>query len=110
MLLGVEAGSLVPRVTVDMADHPYIIHCVARSRNLLVVVAVGDRALCAVGALENVVSFEACAEALRRIELIVINLGLRMMVRRIARPSARLVEHLAHYHVGIRGIVIVEHR
>ena len=110
MLLGVKTCGLVPRVAVNMADHPYIIHCVARSRDLLMVVAVGYRAICAVGALENVVSVKAGAEALRRIELIVINLGLRMMVRRIARPSARLIEHLAHYHVGIRSIVIVEHR
>ena len=99
MLLGVKTGCLIPRIAVNVTNHPYVIHCITRSSNLLVIVAVGDCAVCTVRALENIVSVKASAEALRRIKLIVINLRLRMMMRRIARPSAGLIEHLAHYHI-----------
>ena len=42
MLLGVEAGGLVPGVALGVADHPDVAHLIAGGNNLLVVVAVGD--------------------------------------------------------------------
>lgn len=39
-----------------------------------------------------IVSVKADAEALRLIKFVVVDLGLRMIMRRIARPAAGLVE------------------
>ncbi len=71
-------------VAVKMSYHPNVIHLIAGCGNLLMVKAVCDVAGRAVGALVYVFTVEAGAEALLRVELIVVNLGLRMMVRRIA--------------------------
>lgn len=67
-----------------MANHPYITHFIAGRNNLLMVKAVGYEAGRALNALENIVAYKAGTKALGLIELIVVNLGLGMMVRRIA--------------------------
>lgn len=67
-----------------MANHPDVAHLISGSNNLLMVEAVGNIAGGALNALENIVAYEAGTEALGLIELIVVNLGLGMMVRRIA--------------------------
>ena len=30
-------------------------------------------------------------------------------MRRIRRPATRLIKHLAHYHIGVRGVIKVKH-
>lgn len=83
-MLGTDKScGLVPRVAVYVSYHPDIIHFISGCRSLLVVVAVGYETDGAVGCLENIVAVEAGAEALRLVELIVINLRLRVVVRRI---------------------------
>lgn len=84
MLLGIEAGGLVPGVTLGMAYHPDVAHLIAGSNNLLMVKAVGDVAGRAFNAFEYIVTDKAGTKALRLIKLIIVNLRLGVMVGRIA--------------------------
>ena len=84
VFFGIKACSLVPGVVLEMADHPYIAHFIAGCNNLLMVIAVSDVACTALSAFEYVVTDEASAEALWLVELIIVNLRLRMVVGRIA--------------------------
>ena len=84
VFFGIKACSFVPGVILEMADHPYIAHFIAGCNNLVMVIAVSDVGSGAVNAFVNIVTDEAGTEALRLVELIVVNLRLRMMVRGIA--------------------------
>ena len=84
VFLCIEACCLVPGITVNVADHPYIAHFIAGCNNLLMVVAICDVACTALCAFEYVVTDEASTEALWLVELIIVNLRLRMVVGRIA--------------------------
>ena len=84
MLGGVEARGFIPRVALGMAYHPDVAHLIAGCNNLLMVVAVGDVAGRALYTLEYIVTDKAGTEALWLVKLIVVNLRLGMMVRRIA--------------------------
>lgn len=84
MLFGIKAGGFVPGVALGVTNHPDVAHLVAGCNNLLMVKAVSDKAGRALNALVNIVADKAGTEALGLIKLIVIDLGLRMMVRGIA--------------------------
>ena len=53
----------------------------------------------AVGALLHIIAHKRRSEALGIIKTEVVNLGLGMVVGRITRPSAGVVEHLAEHHI-----------
>ena len=89
----------VPRVAVKVANHPDIVHSIAGADNLLMALSVANCAEAAVLAFENIVAVKAGAEALRFVEAVVIYLRLRVGVRGIARPAARLIEYLAQNHI-----------
>ena len=58
---------------------------------------------------EALLPVKAHPKALGLIKLIIVQLRLGMVVRRIAGPAARLVEHLPHHHIGIGRGLIVKH-
>jgi hypothetical protein len=78
-----------------MSYHPDVAHLVTGSRRLLMGVHGSYAQTALIFDLITVVAVEAYAEALRLFEFIVVNLGLRMIMRRITRPAAGLVENLA---------------
>ena len=84
VFLCIETCGLVPGVAVNVTDHPYIAHFIARCNNLLVVKAVCNEAGTAFSAFENIVADKAGTEALRLVKLIVVNFRLRMVMRGIA--------------------------
>ena len=88
-----------PRVAVKVANHPNIAHIIARSRRLLVRSHRSNAQTAPVAYLIAVVPVKAHAKALRLIKFIIIYLGLRMIMRRIAGPTAGLVEHLAQHKI-----------
>ena len=82
-------------VTRQMPDHPRVVHAVAWRRALRVIVSGGDADRVVLTNLDDLVAELRVAVALRLAETVVIDLGLRMMMRRIARPAAGQSHDLA---------------
>ena len=95
----------------QVADHPGVIHAVTGRRALRMVVAGHDLDRVVLPHLEHLLAEFGVAEALRVREAVVIDLGLRMVMRRIARPAAGqrhdFAEHQVHFG---RRIAAVEDR
>lgn len=84
VLFSVKSGCLIPGVIFEVSYHPHIAHLITGSNYLMVVVSVSDVGCGALNTFINIVTYEAGTESLRLVELIIVNLGLRMMVGRIA--------------------------
>ena len=98
-MFGLIDAGFIPRVAVNVPYHPHIIHCVTGRTHLLVGVVRFNAKEGAVGDFLNVVAHKSRTEALGVVELILIKLGLGVVVRRVARPSAGVVEDLAENHI-----------
>ena len=109
-MFGCVNSRLFPRIAVKMSNHPNIAHFVSGCSHLLMRVHWCYAKAALVADLIAIISVKADAEALRLFKFIIVNLGLRMIMRRIARPTARLVENLAQYKVLIRSVFMVKHR
>ena len=90
-----------------MTDAPCIAAGITRCGNLGVHLVGDDRKAVVMGLVDLAVA-PAGAEALRMVITVEVALRLRMMMRRIARPLARQVDHFAQHHVGVGGVVQVE--
>ena len=92
-----------------MPDQPYIIHFVPGSGDLLVGVAAPNAQAVTVLCFIRGVALKPGAEAFRVVKLVVVHLRLGVVVGRIRGPAPRLIEHLAHHQVGLRGVVQIKH-
>src|SRR4026208_2127760 len=87
-VLGGELGHDIG-VTRQMPDHPRGVHAIAWRRALRVIVSGGDADRVVLTNLHDLVTQLRVAVALRLAETAVIDLGLRMMMRRGARPATQ---------------------
>ena len=93
------------RVARQMADDPGVIHAIARCRALCVILFIEDLHRVVVANLENGFTEFRVAIALRLRESVVIDFRLRMMMRRIAGPTALKCYDFAEYQLGISGCI-----
>src|SRR4029077_16173494 len=84
----------------EMADDPAVIHAIARGGTLGMVEARGDAHRVEGADLQHVVAELGMAVAFRPGEAIVVDLGLGMMMGRIARPAAGEGDDLAQDQLG----------
>ena len=109
MLRG-ELGNRVGLVG-QVADHPGVVHAVARRRALRVIEAGGNADGVVLSHLDDLLAQLRVAVALRLGEAIVIDLGLRMMMRRIARPAAGKRHDFAEHQLDFgRRVAAIEDR
>ena len=83
MLREIVTG-LLPRISIEMANHPAVPHSIARCRDLRMHVSAGELGPAVMRDLECVVADEASAEALLMIKLVGVDLRLRMIVRYVS--------------------------
>ena len=95
----------------QVADHPGVVHAVAGRGDLRMVVAGQDPDRVVLAHLEDVVAVLGVAETLRVREAVVVDLRLRMVVRRVARPAAGQRDDLAEHEADLgRRVARVEDR
>jgi len=82
-----------------MTNHPDIAHFISGRRRLLMGVHRSYAKAAAILNLVAIVAVESDAEALRFFKFIVINLGLRMIMRRVTRPATGFVENLTENQI-----------
>ena len=106
MLFGeAEAGVAVAG---QVADDPDVVHPIAGSRDLGMGHAVEDLDRVVAPHPVDVVPQLGVAVALGQREAVVVDLRLRVMVGRVARPPAGIVDDLAQDEVGLPPVGVVE--
>ena len=98
-VLGIVDAGLHPGRAVQMPDAPGVAHGIARRGGLGVEAMVDDRQAVVAGLVDLTVG-KARAEALGMVEAVEIDLWLGMVMGRIGRPLAGIVQHLPQHHVG----------
>lgn len=94
----------------QMADSPEVVHPISGRCDLRVIICPGYFDGLSIAHFEHVIADLGMSVALRLRESIVIDLGLRMMMGRIAGPTARAVDHFPYDQLRGRTALVIEKR
>ena len=98
----------MPGIARQMSDDPNNIHVVAGSSYLGMHRAMSQQGEAAVLDFVDIITHAAKTKTLRAVHTVIVNLRLRMLMRRIPAPLARPRISLTQHQIGIRGCHIIE--